>query len=155
MALNFYRFGSEWRLAAPPDDVYRVLVELGDYPQWWPEVKQARLLEDHTYELVCRSFLPYELVFVTSEVRRDPVAGVLEGRLVGDLEGFSRWTMREDGNGHTVATFEEEVVANKRVLRQLALVARRAFRANHALMMRHGREGLNAYLPRLGEAAPS
>lgn len=151
MPLNFYRFHSVWRLSAAPDDVYRTLAELGDYPRWWPAVQHARLIEDRTYELVCRSFLPYELVFVTTGERQDPVAKVLEARLVGDLEGFSRWTLRDDGSGQTVAVFDEEVITNKRLLRWLAPVARPAFRINHTLMMRRGRDGLEAYLARMGE----
>lgn len=149
VALNFYKFRSEWRLSAAPDDVYRALAELGDYPRWWPAVKEARLLKEHSYELVCRSLLPYELVFVTIGERQDPMAKVLEARLVGDLEGFSRWTLRDDGTGQTVAIFDEEVVTNKRLLRWLAPVARPAFRFNHTTMMRRGRAGLETYLAQM------
>ena len=42
--------------------------------------------------------------------------------------------------------FEEQVDARKEPLRKLALVARPAFRADHALMMHHGRQGLGVYL---------
>ncbi len=51
---------------------------------------------------------------------------------------------------------DEQVTAHKVLLRKLALVARPAFRLNHALMMRHGLRGLNAYLAgmRLGLADP-
>ena len=38
------------------------------------------------------------------------------------------------------------MVANKALLRRLAPIARPAFRANHALMMRHGERGLRTYL---------
>jgi hypothetical protein len=70
---------------------------------------------------------------------------VLEAKLTGDLEGFSRWTITATGSGADLL-FEEEVVTTKALLRRLAPIARPAFRANHALMMRHGERGLRTYL---------
>jgi hypothetical protein len=75
----------------------------------------------------------------------DVDGGLLEANLIGDLEGFSRWTITPDGAGAT-AVFDEDVVATKRLLRVLAPVARPGFRANHWLMMRHGEAGLRVYL---------
>jgi hypothetical protein len=46
----------------------------------------------------------------------------------------------------SAAVFEEDVVARNSLLRRLAVVARPLFRANHAVMMRHGREQLGVYL---------
>lgn len=145
MAERTYQFRSVWRPAAPVADVYKVLEHLADYPMWWPEVKEVRPLGPDQYELRCRSILPYDLVFTTHQTRRDPMARVLEASLTGDLEGFSRWTLQESPDG-VRATFEEEVVANKELLRRLDLLARPAFRANHSLMMRHGERGLRTYL---------
>ena len=88
--------------------------------------------------------LPYNLVFESIQDRRDPDEGVLEARLVGDLDGFSRWT--NPLIAIVTAVFEEEVTATKALLRYLAPVARPAFRANHTLMMQHGQAGLRVYL---------
>jgi uncharacterized protein YndB with AHSA1/START domain len=152
--LNQYAFRSEWHLDAPPADVYAVLHELADYPAWWPEVRRSEQVADQAFTLTCRSTLPYDLVFTTTQSRQDPEAGVLEANLAGDLDGFSRWTITASGPGAT-AVFEEEVEATKRSLRVLAPVARPAFRANHTLMMRHGQAGLRTYLAgyRLGRRA--
>lgn len=92
-----------------------------------------------------RSALPYDLRFRSTRSREDPVAGVLEGAMTGDLDGFSRWTVTATAGG-AEAVFEEEVVARKPLLRRLALVARPGFVANHAVMMRAGRLGLHVYL---------
>ena len=73
--------------------MYRALERLPDYPLWWPEVRSVRQLGDETYELVCRSTLPYDLRFTTKQAVRDPGARVLEATMSGDLEGFSRWTI--------------------------------------------------------------
>ena len=93
MAFNDYTFQSIWELAAPPRDVYDVLAELGEYPEWWPEVKLAVKLGEDAYELRCRSILPYDLRFVTTRSVEDPESMILEANMRGDLEGFSRWTI--------------------------------------------------------------
>jgi hypothetical protein len=140
-----YEFSSTWRLSATPDDVYAVLERLVDYPLWWPQVRSVRPLGSEAYELVCRSSLPYELRFTTKQTARSPEDRILEASMAGDLDGFSRWTISSDASG-TVATFDEEVVATKTLLRRLELVARPAFKANHTRMMRDGERGLRTYL---------
>ncbi|MGH9125215.1 MAG: SRPBCC family protein [Acidimicrobiales bacterium] len=137
---NFYSFRSEWPLAAPAGDVFLALSALGDYPSWWPEVRTVRPVSEDSAELVCRSFLPYELVFTSRQSRIDRDAGILEAVMEGDLAGFSRWTITPAGAG-TLAVFEEQVTADKALLRRFARIARPAFQANHAIMMRHGRQG--------------
>lgn len=145
MADHSYSFRSVWTPGAPAGDVYQALEHLADYPAWWPEIKEVRPLSNEEYELRCRSVLPYDLVFTTHQARRDPVQRVLEAKLTGDIEGFTRWTIQEIADGSR-ATFEEEVVANKKLLQRLDPVARPAFRANHKLMMSHGERGLRTYL---------
>jgi hypothetical protein len=156
MDSNFYVFRSEWAISAPIDDVYVALADLGDYPSWWPEVRTVRQVSDEGFELVCRSLLPYDLVFSSRQTRRDPDARVLEAALHGDLDGFSRWTISATSDG-CLAVFDEEVTAQKALLRRLGRVARPAFEANHTLMMRHGRRGLRTFVAgmRLGRRATS
>jgi hypothetical protein len=140
-----YRFRSVWHAPASPDACFRALRDLEAYPSWWPEVRAARRLDDSTYRLVVRSLLPYDLAFTTVRSVDDPGRRVLEATLAGDLDGFSRWTVGLHGDGSRLV-FEEEVVARKPLLRRLGAVARPAFRANHAVMMRHGQRGLRALL---------
>jgi len=142
---SLYKFRSAWHVSAAPNDVYAVLERLPDYPLWWPQVRSVTPVGNDTYELVCRSALPYELRFTTKQTVHDPVDRVLEARLSGDLEGFSRWTISFDSSA-TLATFEEQVVATKPLLRRLELVAGPAFKANHTRMMRDGERGLRTYL---------
>lgn len=145
MNLNFYRFRTRWDVDAPLSDVYAVLEAMDHYPEWWREVRAAERLADDKYRLQTRSLLPYDLNFIGTEWERDPTAGILSIRMEGDLEGFSRWTLLPNGSMTTV-TFDEEVVANKPLLRRLSVVGRPAFKWNHALMMRHCRAGLRACL---------
>ena len=147
-APTFYRFRSEWELDAPRSSVFEVLRKGESYERWWPQVKRSARLSDGSYELVARSFLPYELRMVLTESVIDEGAGVLQANLDGDLEGFSRWTLTEQ-EGKTIATFEEEVLTHRRLLNLLAPVARPVLRYNHTVMMRHGERGLKRYLSSL------
>jgi hypothetical protein len=145
MDLNFYRFRSQWQVPAAPTEAYGVLSALAEYPRWWSEVRRAVQVSDDVFEVTVRSLLPYDLDFVSRQARQDAEAGILEAAMTGDLEGFSRWTISPVRAG-TRLVFEEEVVVAKPLLRRLAAVARPAFRANHALMMRHGERGLRTFL---------
>jgi hypothetical protein len=140
-----YVFRSAWCLDAAPADVTAALECIDDYPTWWPEVRDATPIDEDTYELRCRSTLPYDLVFETRRSVHDVAGGVLEANMIGDLEGFSRWTISAEGAG-TRAVFDEDVMLNKRLLRALEPIARPGFRMNHWLMMRHGQAGLRVYL---------
>lgn len=157
MSLTHYRFTSVWTIAGPPGEAYEVLKDVTSYPGWWPEVKHvSRVAGGDSYELRCRSLLPYDLTFVILRSTEDEAAGVLEASMRGDLEGFSRWTVTGT-QSLTRLVFDEEVITNKSMLNRLAPLARPAFKANHSLMMRHGENGLRTYLAgfrhgRMGES---
>ncbi|MGH2707364.1 MAG: SRPBCC family protein [Actinomycetota bacterium] len=143
--LNHYRFRAAWEVAAEPSLVYGILCHVADYPQWWPEVKELRALDDRRVAVVVRSLLPYELALVVERKREDPAEGLLEVFLHGDVEGVARWKLSPSAKG-TRVVFEEEARLRKRLMRYLAPVARPAFLANHALMMRSAEKGLRAFL---------
>ena len=143
--VNHYRFRSVWTVEASPDEVFTVLRDLGGYPAWWKEVKEARKLDDDRFVLRVKSLLPYYLEFVSERARDEPDTGVLEARLIGDLDGFSRWTITASGDKARIQ-FDEEVFTRRRSLNVLAPVARPAFKLNHTLMMRHGEAGLRTFL---------
>ena len=84
-----------------------------------------------------------------------PSMNLFEATMTGDLEGFSRWTIKPGPEG-SVMRFDEEVTTNKRSLNLLAPIARPAFKANHTFMMRHGEAGLRTFLAglRLGRQLP-
>ncbi|MEU1471406.1 SRPBCC family protein [Streptomyces sp. NPDC005761] len=140
-----YRFVSVWELPAPPRAVYAHLERVEDYPQWWPQVREVTPVDDASGTARIRSLLPYDLVMTMRARRRDAPGGVLEVTLTGDLEGWARWTVVPHGTGSR-ATYEQEVVVRRALMRVLAVPGRALFRANHALMMRAGRRGLAARL---------
>jgi hypothetical protein len=141
-----YSFHAVWEVPAPPAETYRALSRAEDYPRWWREIRWVRYLDEHSAAVGIRSLLPIELALVLRSTREDPQAGVLEAAVGGDLEGYCRWTVTTRGDGASVVLFEEEVVVRRPLMRHLAIPARPAFRANHALMMRSGRNGLRHHL---------
>lgn len=145
MDWTHYRFRSRWALSAPPTAVHEALERVEDYPRWWPQVREVTPLDDTTGVIRIRSALPYDIRITAREVRRDPVAGVLEIAMSGDIEGWARWTVTAAGTG-TLACYEQDVNVHKPLLRWLAVPGRPLFRANHRLMMWAGRRGLVAYL---------
>ena len=153
MDLHRYRFRSVWQVPATAAETIAALRRVEDYPAWWSQVRSAVRVDDDRYDMVVRSLLPYDLTFRSTRSVDDEETGVLEARLTGDLDGFSRWrvlgqspTTAPTATTTTILAFEEEVLARKPLLRRLAFVARPGFVANHALMMRAGQRGLTAYL---------
>ncbi|MFE2264571.1 SRPBCC family protein [Streptomyces griseosporeus] len=145
MDWTHYRFRSDWPLPAPPGTVYAVLERAEEYPRWWRQVRSTARRGDGTGVVTIRSLLPYALTCTVREVRRDPVAGVLEVALSGDIDGWARWTITADAGG-SLARYEQEVDVTVPLLRRLAVPGRPLFRANHWWMMRSGRRGLLARL---------
>ncbi|MFE9926887.1 SRPBCC family protein [Streptomyces sp. NPDC005774] len=146
MDRNHYRFRSLWSLPVPSGPVYRALERIEDYPRWWPQVCEVTRLDAAGGVVRIRSVLPFDLTATLRETRRDPLAGVLETHLSGDLDGWARWTVTPAGPGGTLARYDQEVDVRKPLLRRFAVPGRPLFHANHALMMRSGRRGLAAHL---------
>ncbi|RKN44673.1 SRPBCC family protein [Streptomyces hoynatensis] len=140
-----YRFRSDWRVAAPPDAVYRVLERHQDYPLWWPHIREVVQTGPDTGRCRFRSVLPVDLNVTVRALRRDPAARVLEIALGGDLEGRMRFHVAARGAGARVR-IRQDTELRQPLLRRLARPARPLLLANHALMMRAGRRGLRAWL---------
>lgn len=124
---------------------YAVLKDLQTYPVWWPEVKSVIPINEDRAVVLIMGILPYALEFLIERQVDDPESGELRAGLSGDLEGFSSWNVAADGDCCRLV-YDQEVEVTKRLLRVLAPVARPLFRLNHALMMRRGKRGLEAYL---------
>lgn len=151
-----YRFDTTWRARAEPAIVWDVLYDVPSYPEWWPEVKRVVERRAHeAYELSVRSILPYRLTFTLHQRDADRDGGLLDAELRGELAGFSRWTIRPAPAG-SILRYEQEVVTTPPLFNVLAPLARPAFVANHAWMMRSGERGLQTFLAghRFGREGP-
>lgn len=144
-ALTHYVFQSIWHVRASPADLVTVLDDLETYPAWWPEIRTVRPLGGRRFDVVARSFLPYELRFVSDADPLPAGAHVIDARLSGDMEGTVRWTVTPEGDSCRLV-YDQEVSTHKRLLNVMAPVARPGFRFNHGLMMKHGEAGLRTYM---------
>lgn len=145
MALNDYRFRDVWSIGAARGRVFDALVDLTNWPRWWPDVRTVHRIDDDTAEMVCRAALPYALTFRLRRSVQDERSGRLVVAMTGDLEGYTEGIVAPHASGAQLA-IDQRVVVTKPLLRVLAPVARPLFVANHALMMWRGQRGLRGYL---------
>ncbi|MFD4194822.1 MULTISPECIES: SRPBCC family protein [Amycolatopsis] len=149
MRINAYHFRDTWLLSAPVRSVFDAVTDVAGYPLWWPDVREVTRVDDDTAQLVCRAALPYVLVVRMRRAEQDPDRGRLRVHLTGDLEG-SLAAVVLGRPGGTRLEITQRVLATKPLLRTFSPLARPVFRANHALMMRRGRRGLQHHLSAAG-----
>lgn len=137
-----YTFGGSWYVAAPVDAVREAVVDLERYPEWWPQVVAVASLGPEDARVLCRSALPYTLDLVLHAVSRE--GSVLEVAVGGDLDGFVRWRLREEGTG-TRMELEQEVRVSG-LLGLASYVVRPMLRWNHHRMITAGVAGLRERL---------
>ena len=148
-----YRFSTLWRLRAPLDDVYGVIVDIDRWPEWWPNVRRIERLEegepDGIGAVVRATFvgrLPYPLRFDLRVTRRDrPTAMV--GAASGELEGTGEWTLWEEAGG-TAVRYVWAIRTTRRWMNLLAPLpfVEELFRLNHHAVMRGGLRGIRRRL---------
>lgn len=90
-SLTHYVFRTVWHVQAPLTDLMSVLEDLGSHPARWPEIREAPPLRGNRFQVVARSFLPYELRFVSEAAPSEPRPGVIYATLSGDMEATVRW----------------------------------------------------------------
>jgi hypothetical protein len=146
MSLNEYRFRTVWAVETAAAPLFGALVDLANYPRWWPDIRAVSRVDDDTAEFTCRAMLPYALVFRLHRDEQDEPGGRLRVTMTGDLEGYVQGVVESDRPSRSRLEISQQVVVRKTLLRRLAPVARPLFRANHAAMMRRGHRGLRAYL---------
>lgn len=139
-----FSFRDAWAVSAPLEVVRELLVDLGRYPSWWPEVRAVARLSDDEAFVVCRSVLPYDLELVLTALRRDPER--LETAMSGDLRGTARWTLTEAGGRGTLVEFGQDVVVTRPWLARAARLVRPALVWNHDRMMTSCLRGLGEHL---------
>jgi len=148
--MGHYRFHHIWRLAHDPRRVYEVLADGERYPEWWPQVRRARRIDEHSGVVVCRSVLPYELRMLATRTIDNPDEMHLRATLAGDLIGWAEWRLESSGRG-CIARFEQEVDTTG-LIKHTTPIARPIFEWNHMVMMRGGERGLSQRLARQASA---
>lgn len=146
MPLNDYSFRSLWSVRAATARVFDTLVDLANYPAWWPDIRAVTRVDDDTAEVTCRALLPYALTFRLHRAVEDAAAGRMRVDMTGDLEGYVQGEVAAHRDAGALLAISQRVVVTKPLLRALSPAARPVFRANHAVMMWRGQRGFRAYL---------
>jgi Polyketide cyclase / dehydrase and lipid transport len=137
-----YTFAGSWEFAARVDAVHAVLVDLENYPSWWPQVVAVASLGSDDARVLCRSALPYTLDLLLHAVDRSPEN--LEVAVSGDLEGWVRFVLKEVPGGTRLDLSQEVAVSG--LLGLASYAARPMLRWNHQRMMAGGMDGLRRQL---------
>jgi uncharacterized protein YndB with AHSA1/START domain len=142
-----YHFVTDVEVAAAPDPVWDVLVDVPGSAAWWRQVRRAEVLtpgrEDgvgRRYRLDFRTALPYTIGF-EAETTRISRPTVWETRIVGELEGIGRYELTPVAGG-TRLRHLWLVGTTKPWMNALAPLARPAFAWNHGVLMRAFATGL-------------
>ncbi len=154
MPSNAYRFIERWTIRDfSPEEVYAVISDARLLPEWWRGVYLAVEPFDGEWapprvggrvRAVARGFLPYRLHFVLESTVLQP-GSVVEVRIQGDLDGTWRAVLSTDGGG-TRVDIEEQVIAEKPLLRALSPLLKPLFAWNHYWTTPRGEAGLRAHL---------
>ncbi|UAY52109.1 SRPBCC family protein [Ferruginibacter albus] len=142
-----YSFISTWKIVAPIQEVWNILYNNEDWPNWWKGVLKAKTSkegdENNIGKIVnysWRSILPYTLNFIMiSEKIEKPF--LMYGKSEGELQGEGTWTFKET-NGVVTATCLWNVNTNKTWMNKMAFLLRPLFIWNHKVVMRWGAKGL-------------
>lgn len=150
-----YEYLSDWLLDAPVERVWRALVEVEAWPQWWPYVRSVQTLREGqrggeaeglgaVRRIAWGSRLPYGFTLEVEAVeslrhRR------LVGRATGDLEGTGTWELQPDG-ATTRVRYAWRLALNTRWMRISAPLMAPVFRWNHEGVMHAGACGLARHL---------
>jgi uncharacterized protein YndB with AHSA1/START domain len=142
-----YKFTTVWRVPAPQQKVWDLILNSDQWPNWWRGVEKVEKLKDGDrnsvgalFRYTWKSKLPYRLIFEMETTRVEPIS-LIEGRAIGELRGFGRWTLSHEA-GVTTARYDWQVETTKAWMNLLAPIARPFFSWNHDVVMGWGGEGL-------------
>ncbi|MBK8986902.1 MAG: SRPBCC family protein [Chloroflexi bacterium] len=146
-----YLFVTTWKIDTDIENVWRLINEPEVWPTWWPAVESTRQLspggEDgigSRWQFVFVSRLPYKLAF-ESQITHKEAPFILEGQASGELEGFGRWELSQEGS-LTTTRYTWNVNTTKTWMNVLTPLLRPLFSWNHNVTMQACSEGMARYL---------
>ena len=143
MGATDYDFEHSMVLAAEPEAVHAVLVDLEFFGDWWPQVQAVASAGPDDAIVVCRSVLPYNLELHLHAERRDPE--LLRVAIDGPISGYAQWTLTAYQGGVPGGTrldFEQRVHAVDRSFVLASYLFKPVLRWNHHRMMQGAEDGL-------------
>lgn len=146
-----YCFTTHWDIDAPIEQVWSLLANPQDWPQWWPGCEKVirtktpgRADSGPRYFFIWRGRLPHRLKIEMAIEKEEPLQ-CLAGAVTGELIGWAGWCLSETRTG-TAVRFDFEVDGPKPWMRRLAPLTRSLFYWNHRQIMEQGRIGLKQRL---------
>jgi hypothetical protein len=151
MGTRRFEYVSDWRFDAPLEAVWDALIDVEQWPRWWPHVRDVRTLDrgdasglGARRRIRWSSRLPYGFTLDVETVEVARMAR-LRGRATGDMAGTGLWELWcDDAGSHVRYTWE--LALHTRWMRLAAPLMAPVFRWNHEGVMRSGAAGLKGSL---------
>jgi hypothetical protein len=127
------RSDRRYGFAVDPATLWAAMTDVSSYRAWWPWLSgfEADAFDQgEQWTCVVRPPLPYSLRFTLRLDVVDPPT-CAEATVSGDIVGTARVSVRDDGNGGSVARLESQLAPANRFLRGVARVARPVVRFGH------------------------
>lgn len=145
--MAYYMFETEWLLTAPIEEVFELASHPESYSEWWPGVKESRLLDagdddgiGRTGAYTIQSPLGYRMHFETKAIEVDRPNKVVTA-VRGDLIGTGTHHLEARDNG-THVRFDWYVSTTKKWMNTIAAIARPGFAFAHRYVMYNGCDGM-------------
>ena len=145
--MAYYMFETEWLLTAPIEEVFDLASHPEHYAEWWPGVKESRLVEagneegvGRTGAYVIQSPLGYRMRFETKAIEVDRPTRVVTA-VRGDLIGTGTHYLETREKG-THVRFDWYVSTTKKWMNTIAGIARPGFAFAHRYVMYNGCDGM-------------
>ncbi|MEM8722410.1 MAG: SRPBCC family protein [Cyanobacteria bacterium P01_G01_bin.39] len=147
MSVNEYNFVTLWKIEAPLPEVWDIIVNIEDLPNWWKAVLSTKVLDqgdsdgaNFLTEQTWKGVFPYKLTLVSKTIAIDYLKSI-ELVASGDVEGRGKWTFTED-EGIVTVQYNWDVKTTQKGMNFLAFVIKPLLAWNHDEMMRWGAKGL-------------
>jgi uncharacterized protein YndB with AHSA1/START domain len=155
MASSKYHFVTNWLVDATADEVYDILKQNQQLPDWWPAVYlDVKILEQGNangvgklVELYTKGWLPYTLrwQYRVLEVQKPHTIRI---EAIGDFIGKGLWTLENTESGQCKMTYDWQIEAKKPILKKLSWLMKPLFSFNHLWAMQQGEESLKLQILR-------
>jgi carbon monoxide dehydrogenase subunit G len=147
MAATSYNFITRWQIKAPVEQVWDVIYDADQWPNWWKGVVSVKDIDNGNAEginsikeYVWKSQLPYQLSF-KMKLKKKEKYKLLSGEASGELEGRGTWFFGER-DGITYVQYDWKVITNKPWMNRFSFLLKPLFNYNHNIVMQWGAEGL-------------
>ena len=149
-----YQFTDVWMVDAPLDVAWRMVDDVGNWPRWWPDYREARIVSPAghgagaRWHVRVKSNLPYTVDFDFTVLEHRPPEFV-RVRTEGFFEGEIDWRLEPASPGRTRLTLHERTETRWALINLTAsLGGRRLLEWNHRAAMRRGEAGFNSAIAR-------